>query len=177
MASRKNLILGIAAFIVLLIGYNAIFRWPAEKQALAKQDKLIAAIEARKWGRVQRLTSENYSDSLGLDRENLILAVRDLGSQFWTQLDLNWEMTELKREDDAIVISGNMRLVGEGGPGAPFVVKYARPFANTPFTFRWRKTGILPWRWQMESAHHPDARLPLGYKPGDLVNRRGFGGF
>ena len=110
MASRKNLILGIAAFIVLLIGYNAIFRWPAEKQALAKQDKLIAAIEARKWGRVQRLTSENYSDSLGLDRENLILAVRDLGSQFWTQLDLNWEMTELKREGISHRIDANILM-------------------------------------------------------------------
>ena len=175
MPARRHLIIAALTLLALLIGYQAVFTWPAEKQALAKQARLIAAIESRKWGRVHRLTSDKYADSLGLDRENLLLALRDLGSQFWTELNLNWEMTDLQRDGDAIVITGKMRLTGEGGIGAPFAIKHARPFANKPFTFRWRKTGIMPWRWQLESVYHPDARFPDGYTPGDLRRRTGFG--
>jgi hypothetical protein len=175
MIPRKPLIIAIAALLVLLIGYKAIFTWPAEKQALEKQIKLVAAIESRKWGRVHRLTSENYKDSLGLDREDLLLAFKDLGSQFRSRFELNWEMTGLETDGDAIVITGNMRLDGEGGPFAPMAIKHAHPYAKTPFTFRWRKSGILPWKWQLESVHHPDARLPEGYSPGDVKRRVGFG--
>ena len=176
MPPRKPLILTIVAIVILIIGYNAIFTWPAEKQAEAKQEKLIAAIEARKWGRVRRLTSADYSDSLGLNRENLVLAGKDVGSQFRTRFELNWEMTDLHQDGDTIVITGNMRLDGEGGPFASIIIKQARPFASQPFTFRWRKTGALPWKWQLESLSHPDAQLPDGYTPG-AVGRRDFGEF
>ena len=105
MPRKKNLILAASAVIVLLVAYNTIFRWPALEQAEDKQQKLIAAIEDRQWGRVQRLTSEGYADSLGLDRDQLI---------------------------------------------------------------RWRKTGRLPWKWQLASVHHADATLPPDYRPGEI---------
>ena len=144
---------------------------------LAKQKKLIASIEARKWGRVRRLTSDDYTDSMGLTHETLQLVLKDAGSQFWTRFDLNWEMSELQRDGDAIVITGNLRVDGEGGPLVPYVIREARPFAGKPFTFRWSKTGIAPWKWQLESIHHPDAKLPDGYKPGDVRRRTRCGGF
>ena len=174
---RGYLILACLALLAIFIGYQAIFKWPAEKQGLAKQQKLIEAIESRKWGRVHRLVSDHYGDSLELDRENLLLALRDLGSQFWTMLELNWEMTDLQRDGDAIVITGKLRLDGEGGMFAPMAVQHARPFANKPFTFRWRKAGTMPWSWRLDSIHHPDARLPDGYVPGELRRRTGFGEF
>ncbi len=85
-------------------------------------------------------------------------------------------MSDLQRDGDAIVITGKLRLDGQGGIVAPIRrLQHARPFANKPFTFRWRKTGLLPWRWQLDSVHHPDARLPAGYTPGDLRRRTEFG--
>ncbi|MFT4548573.1 MAG: hypothetical protein ACI8XO_002015 [Verrucomicrobiales bacterium] len=168
---RKPIALAVVALVIVTIIYKSIFTWPAEIQLQAKQERLVASIEARKWGRVYGLTSETYSDSLGLDKENLMLALKDAGSQFWTKFELNWKMTELERDGDAVVITGNMFLNGEGGPAAPFIVKYARPYTKKPFTFRWRKTGMLPWKWQLESIDHPDAKLPENYTPGELRNR------
>jgi hypothetical protein len=168
MPVKKNLILAAAALIVLLLGYNAIFRWPALKQAEDKQQKLIAAIENRQWGRVQRLTSENYADSLELDRDQLILALKDVGFLTGSDFELNWEQLEMQRDGAAVVITGNLRLSGGLGPGASHVESYARRFAGEPFTFRWRKTGLLPWKWQLESLHHADAALPAGYRPGEI---------
>jgi len=172
---RRYFILAGLGLLAIFIGYQALFSWPAEKQAFAKQQKFIEAIESRKWGRVHRLTADGYSDSLGMDRESLLLALRDLGSQFWTILELNWEMSDLQRDGDAVVITGKLRLSGEGGMFAPMAVQHARPFANMPFTFRWRKTGLMPWKWQLENLHHPDAKFPDGYTPGDLRRRTGFG--
>lgn len=173
MPNRKHLIIGAAALVFLIIGYNAIFRWPALKQAVAKQEKLIAAIEDRKWGRVGRLTARHYSDSLELDRDKLIDALKDVGFLTGSDFELNWEMLDVQRDGDAVVITGNLRISGGIGPAAGAVESYARPYAEKPFAFRWRKTGMLPWKWQLESAEHPDAKLPPGYNPGDL--RRGVG--
>ena len=177
MPPRRYIILAAAALLVAFISYQAIFKWPAEKQVLAKQEKFIASIESRKWGRVRRLTADEYQDSLGLDHDGLQLALKDAGSQFWTRFELNWEMSELRREGDAIVITGTIRVDGEGGPLVPYVIREARPFAGSPFTFRWSKTGAAPWTWQLESIHHPDASLPDGYRPGDIRRRTGFGEF
>ena len=39
------------------------------------------------------------------------------------------------------------------------------------------KTGFMPWKWQMQSAEHPDAKLPEGYTPGDVRQFMGRGEF
>lgn len=168
MPRKKNLILAASAVIVLLVAYNTIFRWPALEQAEDKQQKLIAAIEDRQWGRVQRLTSEGYADSLGLDRDQLILALKDVGFLTGSDFELNWEQREKQRDGAAVVITGNLRMSGGLGPGASHVESYSRSFAGKPFTFRWRKTGRLPWKWQLASVHHADATLPPDYRPGEI---------
>ena len=177
MPPRKTILLAAAALLALLAGYNAVFKWPALKQSVAKHEKLIAAIENRQWGRVGRLTSEHYRDSLELDREKLLLALKDVGFLTGSDFRLNWQQSDVQRDGDAVAITGSLRISGGIGPGAAQVESYSRPFAGKPFTFRWRKTGTLPWSWQLESADHPDAELPAGYVPGSVRSRFTSGGF
>ena len=177
MIPRKYLIGGVVALLVLFIIFQALFSWPAETQISDKQQKLITSIEERKWGRVRKLLADDYSDTLGLDRETLLLALKDAGSQFWTEFDLNWEPLEQRREGDVFIVTGNIRIQGKGGPFATDVVIAARPFSKDPVTFRWKKVGMAPWKWRLESISHPKAKLPPGYTPGDVRRRTGLGQF
>jgi len=169
MQSRKRILTIAAAIVFVFLAYHVVFKWPAKKMAASRQQQFIEAIEQKKFGRVERLTSENYKDNFDFDRDKLILALRDLRSPaVFQELSLNWEVTEVKREDDAVVIIGTMRYEGTG-PAAPYALNYAKKFEGTPFTFRWTKNGILPWSWQLEEFSHPDLEIPSGYVPGDLL--------
>ncbi len=85
MPPRRYLILPAIALLAIFIGYQAVFTWPADEagtrqtaEADRSRSKIASGVVSTGSHRM------HYTDCLELDRENLLLALRDLGSQFWT---------------------------------------------------------------------------------------------
>jgi len=171
---RRPILLALALAAILLAVYLFGIRWRAEATVRRNHADFIAAIEDKKWGRIRRLVAPPYGDKWGFDRADVTLAIEDVGSQFVINLDFDWTTTSLTRDGDgktyALVGKGTMR--GTGTPLAALIVSQSAAYAAEPFTFTWKKQGLLPWNWKLQKIDHPSLDVPSGYEPGDLRRAR-----
>ena len=78
--SRPILLLSIAGGLILL--FLVVRHWSTERVVERRQAALIAALERRSEKHLDRLLASNYEDQWGFDRDEVKLAVKDIGSQF-----------------------------------------------------------------------------------------------
>lgn len=163
--SRPLLLLCIVAAFV--IAFLAIRHWSPTRVVERKQAALVAALERRSNKHLDRLLSENYSDQWGFDREDVKLAMGDIGSQF---IILN-----LVPQDPALTVADGIgesvmrfEASGNGSPLAHQIIREINQL-ETPFLFRWEKLGFWPGDWHLVRIENPDLDDELrGYEPGDL---------
>ncbi len=160
-----------AALALALVGLFAIqsYRWSGEAGAERAHRKFLSAVADRRWGKCHRMISEAYSDRWGFGRREISLALKDVGGQFTFALQIDWETRSVTAlEGGGYEITGNAELDGRGSPAVDLILREARAYSRRPYTFRWAREGLLPWRWKLQRADHPDAEVPPGYVPGDL---------
>lgn len=167
---RRLLILLILAVILILGGYLFGYRWQPMEQLTRTHTRFIEAIEDKKWSRCTKLIAPDYGDRWALNRQDLSLALKDVGSQFFIVLDMNWETddTKLAEDEESGTVSGRGSFSGKGSPLAGAIESYAARYADEVFTFHWTKQSWLPWDWKLKKIEHPSLSIPDGYKPGDL---------
>lgn len=165
--STRWIFLASIAAVLALIVFIVLQSRPA-KMVAKKQSDLITGIEKRSPGRIERLVADNYSDRWGFDREDAVVAIVDVGSQF-----LALVVTE---EDETTVIDGDEATVtakltfggNPVGPAGQEVVKRLNRLKE-PFVFRWRKESFLPASWRLVSIENKSLPDDLwGYEPGDI---------
>jgi hypothetical protein len=134
-----------------------------------RQEKLFAALSAKKWDRCGRYLSEDYRDQWNFGREDALLSLRDVGSQFFF-LQVRGSEYRLQIAPDGR--GGNaqaiIRLEGSGGPLAQVIQARANRIEE-PFHFHWRKESWWPTAWRIVRIEN--AALPedlYGYRPGDF---------
>lgn len=165
---RIPLLLPLAGVLLLgLIAFVVVQSRPSV--ALAKrQASLIDGIERRSPARIRRLVSGNYSDRWSFDREEIVTAMVDIGSQF---LSLELTPEELRWKIEKSEGAATMRLVVGGraiGPAATEVMRRVNQLEE-PFVFTWRKESFLPSGWRLVSVENTSLPDDLhGYEPGDI---------
>ena len=167
--AQRILAIVLASLIATFFAVQS-FRWAGHAGAERAHRKFLGHVEDRRWSRCHGMISEAYSDRWGFDRKDISLALQDVGGQFIISLTIDWTTREISppEADEGHAVIGTMRLDGRGGPAVDYILREARAFTAQPFTFRWRREGLMPWSWKLVSIDHPTVEVPAGYTPGDL---------
>ena len=170
MTRTRLILLAAAAITVGLFFITQTIRWSGAGGAQRAHEKFLERIEDRRWSKCHAMVAEGYSDRWEFSRDDISLALQDLGAPFTFGLTIEWKPVGAPEEqgDGSFVITGTARLDGSGSPIADMVLSRVNGYAATPFTFRWEREGLLPWRWKLVSIDHPTLEVPRGYTPGDL---------
>jgi len=160
--SRFHLLIALAAALsVFFFVQNQ--RWSGAAGAERAHKKFLGYIESRRWGKCERMVADDYSDRWGFGRREISLALQDVGRHFIFTLRFDWETQSVTHRDDGYDIVGTAHLRGRGNPAVEIILRKARSFAEQPYTFRWKRTGAMPWSWELETLDHPQAAPPPGY--------------
>ena len=163
--SRPILLLSIAGGLILL--FLVVRHWSTERVVERRQVALIAALERRSEKHLDRLLASNYEDQWGFDREEVKLAVKDIGSQFII-LTLIPEDPSTTIADGIAQVTMRFEASGNGSPLAHQIIREANQL-ESPFLFRWEKKSAWPGDWKLVRIENPDLDGQLrGYQPGDL---------
>lgn len=165
--SRIRLIaLAAVAIVVFLFVQNQ--RWSGEAGAERAHRKFLGYVSDRRWGKCQRMIAADYSDRWGFDRKQISLALKDVGRQFTFALEVDWETKSISENQGLYDIVGIAQFDGKGNPAVDLILRETKSYAAHPYTFRWKRDGLLPWKWKLDMLDHPKAEVPPGYVPGDL---------
>ncbi len=154
MLTRRNLILGLAALLLLWLGWKTVgvFARSYEQQVLDAQEKLIRAVERRDWDAVKAMLTDDYMDEAGHDRDTAVEDGRQALAHFFT-LTIHYEVTKKQAVKDLGMIHATIRLEGNGGGFSQSVVSTVNGMTE-PWVFHWHKKGRWPWNWKAVQIHH-----------------------
>lgn len=159
----------IGSLAALLVVTGVVF-WQSRplRMVTKKQAALVAGIEKRSPGRIERMVADHYEDRWGFDKDDAVVAIVDVGSQFFA-LVLTPEEQTIEIEGDRAVVTS--RLVVTGKPAGPIGNEVTRRInqLGEPFVFTWEKQGFLPASWRLVNIENPELPNELyGYEPGDI---------
>lgn len=156
--------------LVLLVGLLGIVAYQSRPSVvLAKRHAaLIEGIEKRSPSRIRRLVSERYLDRWSFEREDLILSISDIGSQFLA-LELESESEAYDIQDRQATITATIRASGKPfGPVGSEAIRRVNQL-DAPIVFTWEKESFLPQSWRLVRMDNADLPEELyGYRPGDI---------
>lgn len=169
---HKSLLFKLTALGIIIALFFGIqtFRWSGKKGASKAHAQFIQYLSDRRWTKCSRMISELYNDQWKFDRDDISLALRDFGRNFYITLTVDWKTIDAKEKDGEYEITGTMKIEGSGSPAADYIIKEARPYLIDPFTFIWSRSGIMPWSWELKKIKHPSIKVPAGYVPGKQSN-------
>lgn len=165
--SRLRLLIALAAALAVFF-FVQNRRWSGAAGAERAHKKFLGYVESRRWGKCHRMIAVEYSDRWNFDRDAISQALQDLGRQFTFALEIVWQTRSVTAADGIYEVVGTAALDGRGNPAVDLILRTARPYAAQPYTFRWKRAGLMPWSWRLESLDHPHAGPPPGYVPGNL---------
>ena len=165
-SAKWILLVSLAAVLGLII--FIILQSRPSKMIAKKQSDLIVGIEKRSPGRIERLVAENYNDRWGFDREDAVLAIVDVGSQFLA-LVVTEDEKETVIEGKEATVTARLTFGGNPiGPAGQEVVKRLNRLSE-PFVFTWKKESFLPAGWRLVRIDNASLTDDLwGYEPGDI---------
>lgn len=131
--------------------------WSPERYVPHQFDKFIGRIEANRWSMAGWLVADGYSDRWGQDKASLIDSGRSVFRSFrWIEIRRSEENWTFSPGVATVVVT--LELRGEGSEIAA-MAKDAAARATEPFVFTWRKTGPMPWQWNLTSMEQPQLTL------------------
>lgn len=155
---------------LLLMLYLLVFRFNAAAHLEKKQEAFFDAFESGKWEKIEDLLAPDYADQWEWDRNEMLLVLKDVRSQF-LGLDVTLRQPAFDVAGDTGTVIGVLHVDGRGFGLADTAAGYVNRL-DAPFTFSWRKTSFWPWSWQLVAISHPDMEKPNRYAPGDLIRMR-----
>ncbi|MEM9283925.1 MAG: hypothetical protein AAGA96_19055 [Verrucomicrobiota bacterium] len=169
-----KLVLIVTIVAVACVGGLIVWQTRPAKVVSDKQADFIDGIERRSAARMRRLVAESYGDRWGFDRDDIVMSIVDLGSQFMT-LVVTPENQTLSIDESVATVTLSVTLGGRSvGPGGGEVTRRINQL-DDPFVFTWEKESFLPTSWRLVRIEQPELPDELfGYEPGDI--RRAMGG-
>ena len=156
---------GIAGLICLVI-LGVGLQWRPAVQVRAHQAAFLRAVEDGNARRLDELISADYKDPWGFDRLQIISAAADFRRCF---ISVWMAESDPEIEWRAGVGLYKARIRVEGTPVGPGqLVRQQANSVREPWTFTWKGTPGLPWRWRLLRIENPSVPDLQGYDPGAL---------
>lgn len=161
--SRTQLVVFAVVMFVAGIGTQRLIRsWQPERYVPAKFDTFIGRVEANRWSMAGWIVADSYSDRWGFNKESLVDSGRSVFRHFqWIEIrrgEESWEFSS-----DSATVTVTLELRGDGTQVAAMARDTAAE-ATEPFVFTLRKTGFMPWNWQIVSIDQPQLRIGPGQR-------------
>ncbi|MFH1499972.1 MAG: hypothetical protein ABII82_19345 [Verrucomicrobiota bacterium] len=120
-------------------------------------DRLLEAMEERDADTLHALIAADYRDGFGQDRDEAIALFDQAAGQF---ISLNIRRLRPVVHVESSRLGTTEAVVRVGGHGTPLAQMVVQGSAaiDAPTTFRWRRTGWQPWRWQLTFMDNPAVR-------------------
>jgi len=141
-------------------------RWFGESGVELAQREFLEHFSERNWKECHRMVAENYDDKWQLKRNELSLLMQDFSRQFIVPPQTIWRTLSITKQNKTYEINGTLSFKGGSGPSSGIILREVSAYTGQPFRFTWRRKGIMPWSWQLESINHPTLELPSSYVPG-----------
>lgn len=141
----------------IALGMWRVWAWQPERYVPAKFDTFIERIEKNRWGMAGWIVADGYSDRWGFNKESMIDSGRSVFRHFqWIEIRRSVETWSFGRGSATVTIV--LELRGEGNQIAT-IARDTASEATEPFTFTFRKMGVMPWSWKLVSVEQPQLRL------------------
>lgn len=167
--TRPPAVFALAALVALALvwlGWRTALAWKPEAMVTSRHEKLVSRIAAKKFGKCAPLLSGSYLDQWGWSKDDAMLAIRDIGGQFFV-LEITMQDFTVAAEGKTARSSARLRLRGSGSAAAPLIVGEANRI-KSPFVFHWRKENWRPWSWRIHRIENEGTPDFQGYRPGDF---------
>jgi hypothetical protein len=140
--------------VIGVIWFGVPFLKSPATQALEQHARLLEFASHRRWERAVPLMAVDYHDAWDMKREEAIAIAMQMLQSFLT-LDLQWQLSSVKMEGNTAIITGRMKVAGNGLPPSAEILNYINDLRE-PFVFTWRKDGWKPRDWRLVHVTQPE---------------------
>jgi hypothetical protein len=146
-----KMVLAVLAIGLLAATGFAVVEFQSERQLNRAFERLISAVEARDWKRVEAMTAADYADQWGMNRTQALEIGSEILRHFFV-VEITISDVSLSVADrDPGEVHAVLRVSGNGTAIAQSVMAEANQLQN-PFVFQWRKGSWKPWDWKLTSV-------------------------
>jgi hypothetical protein len=143
--------------LALLVSLWLRSRWQPARQARVHTEKLLSAVESKDWSELSRLMANDYTDTWGNEKADVLERVREVFAQFFAP-ELKAGPMTVETMDGRVVVRAPVSLRGRGGPMAEVAVQRVGALRE-PFVFTWRKESWRPWDWVLTRVEQPELKV------------------
>jgi len=146
--------------------------WSPQRQLELKQEGFIRALQKHNGKKLQPYLAEDYEDQWEFDRDDVVLAVSDVGRHFMILTVKSFD-TDFRIGERQAVVKMKLQLSGSGSLVANEVIRIVNR-QKKAFVFTWKRQSFWPGSWKIVRIEHPGLPIDLyGYRPGDLKRMLG----
>lgn len=130
--------------------------WSGERQVRVHQQRLLNALQHKRWGTLEGLLSPKYSDRWGHDKQFVVGACRQVFGWMSSPV-IDRQMDAPEMGEGLATIRGRIQIHASGEMGT--VVADRVNGLASPFVFEWSHASWKPWDWQLVSVEQPELDL------------------
>ena len=146
----------------IALGAWRVYAWSPERYVPEKFASFIERIEKNRWSMAGWIVDSSYSDRWGYEKESLVDSGRSVFRHFqWIEIRRGEETWKFAPGSATVTVT--LELRGEGNQMAT-MAKDTASAATEPFTFTFRKTGVMPWSWRLVSIEQPQLKIGPGQR-------------
>ena len=135
----------------------SVWLWQPERQVRLHTSHLLAAVEGRNWGRVEKFIADNYSDRWGHDKEFVLRGSTEVFRQF-IFLTIQSETLSTSSSGGMGISYTRAKISGSGSPIAQMAMERVNQLRE-PFVFTWQKMSWRPWDWRLVKFDQPELNI------------------
>ncbi len=155
-----RLILASALLAILAGGLWLLRSWQPQRQLEIRTRHLLESVADRDWSAVEAMLAADYLDSWNHDRQTALEDARMVFSQFLVvRFEILAPVEVAMLSEDRGSASLALALQGRGSALAQAAINTLAEHPS-PWVFTWRRSGPMPWQWQLMSLAHPGLEGP-----------------
>ena len=131
--------------------------WQPERQVRLHTTHFLKKVERRNWDGARGMMAGDFHDRWGHDKDSALEDARQAFSQFLFLTIENRTAVGLDVGNEGVALSV-VKISGNGGAGAQMVMERVNGL-HQPFHFTWRKSGGVPWNWELTRLDQPELNV------------------
>jgi len=166
---KRGLILLASSFFLTALIFFIWFNDSPEERVTRYQQEFLQAVADKKWSAAKGFVSPIYADRLGHNSETLLTDLRSVTRHFFA-LNIRSQGLLIKQtQPEQMTVTTYLTISGTGPGLTEFITQEVNKLQN-PWTFSWKKTGALPWNWQVDQVDNTSLQIDA-YRRGASLNQ------
>lgn len=126
-----------------------------ERQVELHTLNLLSRASRQNWVAVGAMVAADYRDAWGHVKEDALRDAEEFGRHFFSLRIGPVEPLAVKKETGSMLVIARLGIYGSGTPVAQAMIE-AMQELEEPFVFRWRKSGVWFWQWDLAEVRQEE---------------------